>query len=516
VSATIVWTSPAGAALAAFLLSPLVAFAAGAEIPATPVMTVYQFNGPLDVPFYEIEGFARHGPSSAAGTLAQGTSVVPCLVIRAGTALTDGDGTPYVGFDVVVDARGATPESSARFAEVSRQRRAMTVANHHCPDGTAHVIDVRKLAALGKAPSFDPPRTDAPAAPNPPAPGDLDEIVRAFHASRHCEEANRRLIGRRDALARAWSAFVAESGARWPADRLARARQLDFVLRTALYEGHLGRGCNAYGACERNVIALSIRNRAVERCLAAQGCRSSGDFEGVAATVSQYNIWDEVLTQTTGLTSCFLRPDLADRAPYAKLRAIYEQSAADVERILYGGGADLRSLFAGSPPAVLTELRHYYHPPAMGKCFPDRRRLEYISGAVARRGDDFALLANTRVQVGERRGKGYLFREAVIADENDRDVVQLFDRHPGFVIDGRKVEMQAPTRCTPYGTPRQCRFQDVGRYRKTPSWLAQGKPLQLECTVRARGEDCRREARPETVRVGGICDTAMQPVAGVP
>jgi len=36
-------------------------------------------------------------------------------------------------------------------------------------------------------------------------------------------------------------------------------------MRTAIYEGHLDRGCNAYGACERNIIALSIRNRAQPR-----------------------------------------------------------------------------------------------------------------------------------------------------------------------------------------------------------------------------------------------------------
>ncbi|MFN8642775.1 MAG: hypothetical protein U0802_14405 [Candidatus Binatia bacterium] len=79
-------------------------------------------------------------------------------------------------------------------------------------------------------------------------------------------------------------------------------------MRTALYEGHIGRGCSAYGACERNVIALSIRNRAVERCLAGQGCRQAGDFEGVSSAVAQYNIWDEYLTQTTGPASCTTAP----------------------------------------------------------------------------------------------------------------------------------------------------------------------------------------------------------------
>ena len=142
-------------------------------------------------------------------------------------------------------------------------------------------------------------------------------------------------------------------------------------MRTVLYEGHLGRGCSAYGACERDVIALSIRNRALERCLGGQGCTSRGDFEGVASAVSQYNIWDEYVTQTSGLTSCFLRPDLAGNEHYARLQAMYEQSAGDVERILFGGARDLEELFPLSPLAELTAMRNYYHPPAMGKCFPE-------------------------------------------------------------------------------------------------------------------------------------------------
>ena len=45
----------------------------------------------------------------------------------------------------------------------------------------------------------------------------------------------------------------------------------------------------------------------------------------------------------------------------------------------------------------------------MGKCFPDEPRIEFMSGAVARRGGDFALIAGTRIEVGEKRGGGYEF-----------------------------------------------------------------------------------------------------------
>lgn len=494
----------------------LLATPALADIPATPLMTVYQFNGPSGVPYHAVGQFRGDRAAQPAGTLAQGTAVIPCLVVRAGRALTDDDGTPFVGFEVVVDAREATPEDSARFKTLAAQRKALTVPNHHCPADTRYVIDARRLVALGKAPSFDPPRplTEAGA---PPAGGDqLDTIVRAFHASPPCEAANARLMGRREALRWAWDAFTTANDDHWPAAALRQARQLDYVMRTALYEGHLGRGCNAYAACERDVIALSIRNRALERCLRGQGCRQDGDFEGVASAVAQYNIWDEFLTQTTGLTSCFLRPDLAGQPHYARLQAMYAQNVADVERVLFGGAAGLQAVFPGVAPAQLARLRHYYHPPAMGKCFPRDARLEYVSAAVARRGDDFALIANTRVRVDDAGDGGYRFRIADVEELPERDVVTLADRYPGFVIDARKIELKTPSGCTPYGTPRSCRFEAVGRHRKVPSWLADGDPMRIPCRVQARDEACAAAPRPETVAVGGACDTAMQPVAGVP
>ena len=498
------------------VLCLVLAVPALADIPATPLMTVYQFNGPDGVPFYEVADTRGDRLPPPAGTLAQGTSVIPCLVVRGGRPLTAADGTPYVGFEVVVDARTATPDAADRFKSVAAQRKALTVANHHCPAGTAYVIDARRLIAQGKAPSFDPPRPLEAAETAPAARDQLDAIVRAFHASSTCEAANARLMDRRDALRWAWDTFTKANGERWPATALRQARQLDYVMRTALYEGHLGRGCSAYGACERDVIALSIRNRALERCLGGQGCRQEGDFEGVSSAVAQYNIWDEFLAQTTGLTSCFLRPDLADRPPYARLQAMYAQSVGDVERILFGGSAGLEAVFPGVAPSQLARLRHYYHPPAMGKCFPGEARLEYVSAAVARRGDDFALVANTRVRVDEAAEGGYAFRIAEIEDLPDRDAVRLVDRYPGFVIDGRKIELKAPSGCTPYGTPRSCRFDTVGRRRKVPSWLADGDPMRLTCRVQARDEACAAPPRAETVALGGACDTAMQPVAGVP
>lgn len=512
-----------------FILLLLISVQARGGIPATPVMTLYKFNGDLEIPYFGIDTFQKKGPTSPAGTLTQGSSLIPCLVIRNGRPLTDSSGTPFVGFQVVVDSRKATPASTEQFKKAVAERQSMTVPNHHCDGSVKHVIDIRSLYALEKAPFFDPPVSAAlekGGSPNA-GQGPLDEIVRAFHNSAQCEQASGSLVGRRTALERAWSRFIADNKGRWPGEALQQARHLDYTLRTALFEGHYDRGCNAYGACERDVIALTIRNRG-GACSSRQGCASPGDFQGVSSAVSQYNIWDEYLTQISGLTSCFLRRDLGSadvtlngqespRASYYdKLRGMYEQNLADFQRILFGDDRDLREIFQGASLNDVKSLRHYYHAPAMGKCFPGQDRVEYISGAVATKGNDFALIANKRILVGDKTNGGYFFREFVVKEEEDRDVTSVLDNYPGFVVDGRKVELKRPTNCPAYGIPPGCKLDSIGRYRKTPSWLNAGKPLELQCRIRDRGEKCRSEERPTTVSVGGSCDTQMRPVAGVP
>ena len=93
-----------------------------ASIPATPVMTLYRFNGNLEIPYYDIESFAQSGPSRPAGRLTQGTSLIPCLVIRDGRPLTDRQGTPYVGFEIVVNSRTATPAGGSSTGHPAEDR----------------------------------------------------------------------------------------------------------------------------------------------------------------------------------------------------------------------------------------------------------------------------------------------------------------------------------------------------------------------------------------------------------
>jgi hypothetical protein len=152
----------------------------------------------------------------------------------------------------------------------------------------------------------------------------------------------------------------------------------------------------------------------------------------------------------------------------------------------------------------------------MGKCFPNHKGVEYMSGAIARKGGDFALIANTRIQVEGQVGDGYRFREFLVTEDEDADRIRLEDNFPGFVVDGRKVSGKPPASCPPYGIPAGCRHESIGRYRKVPAWLGSGKPLELQCRIKDRGESCKSAPTTTSVSVGGVCDTQMRPVAHVP
>jgi hypothetical protein len=110
-----------------------------ADIPATPVMTLYRFNGPSEIPYYRVEEIGGNGPGAPAGTLAQGTSVIPCLVMKNGEALTDRQGVPYVGFEVVVDARTATPAATGQYRQTFTARQTLRVKNHQCEPDVRYV-----------------------------------------------------------------------------------------------------------------------------------------------------------------------------------------------------------------------------------------------------------------------------------------------------------------------------------------------------------------------------------------
>ena len=68
--------------------------------------------------------------------------------------------------------------------------------------------------------------------------------------------------------------------------------------------------------------------------------------------------------------------------------------------------------------------------------------MEYLSGAVARKGNNFVLLADTRIKVGARVPGGYLFQSFLARSGADRDTAQVVDNYPGFVVDARRISLK--------------------------------------------------------------------------
>ena len=93
-----------------------------------------------------------------------------------------------------------------------------------------------------------------------------------------------------------------------------------------------------------------------------------------------------------------------------------------------------------------------------------------MAGAVARHGDDFALIANTRIEVGDKVGKDYRFRSFRVEETEARDVVDIRDDYPGFLVDGRKVTLAPPSGCRPYGIPAGCPPGAASGRRRRCTW----------------------------------------------
>jgi hypothetical protein len=500
----------------AFILVGLCAEAAWA-VPAAPIMTPYRFNTRRATPYYSTVSVMSQKTPKRVGVIEQGTPLVPCVPLVNGQALHSSSGTPYVGFSVLLDIKKATAQSLELLGKRRLEQSRLQVLNHHCPALPKHVLKLKTLILAKSALVIEPPLSDLPSKKKVllGKTSALEDVVRAFHASSQCVMAQSSLLDRRLSLKSAWSSFAKAHAAVVDKAKMSRARSLDMVLRTSLFEGHLDRGCSAYGACERNIIALSIRNRALGRCAAWQGCREKGDFEGVATSISQYNIWDIYPTQVSSLTGCFLRKELSRDPHYAKLQNMAAQSLGDLEAILFGDETRIAGLFPDNAMRQLKRLRHYYHPPAMGKCFPQHPRVEYISGAVARSGSNYVLIGNSRVSIGLKKTQGYLFKSFKWKSQARDDKIEIVDDFPTFYLDPSDVSLRQSRACTPYGVLPGCKFESIGRYRKPPYWAKSGKTLRLKCRVNSADASCAAPMTLSEVEVGGVCDVDMQPISGV-
>jgi hypothetical protein len=123
----------------------------------------------------------------------QGTSLIPCLMIRNGEPLTDKDRARPMSASRSWSIRARRLSASTEvFKRAVAERKELQVRNHHCAASVRNVINVRELYALEKAPFFDPPRSGGRSGSAGGA-SELDRLVRAFHDSSECASVNARV-----------------------------------------------------------------------------------------------------------------------------------------------------------------------------------------------------------------------------------------------------------------------------------------------------------------------------------
>ncbi len=162
----------------------------------------------------------------------------------------------------------------------------------------------------------------------------IDRALRQFHNS-ICTASG----SGRDALLKKWEVFVASKKDKRAQQVARNAQHVDIVARTiigeAQNEGHLFDPRKIQNltkeifhphavSCQRDIIALSIRNRAQTKRFKEFGHRYLGDFTGAASTDSQYNAWFPHLVghMNHRITSCFY----SENTEYFNLRKRSDRS----------------------------------------------------------------------------------------------------------------------------------------------------------------------------------------------
>jgi hypothetical protein len=538
-------------------------------------MSVYKWASQLKLPVYAPNRLPINGAKpKPAGYLRQGTKLLPCIVMRGGQPIPHARAQPFVGYEVLLDEpdtsgmntnsltkyQDALPDRLAAFRRQVDSLKDTRVPSHECAKGYAGpVINARLLVKLSRAPPAfrEPKREKVVTAEDTTSqvralvtgPDQVRELATIYHDSKFCASVNKHVHGRRNRMLQSWRDFVDLVESLRPEMKVSArlASQADIVARTATFEGDLVHGCTAHGLCEIDLITLSVRNRGDHtRCSNGDkqfACKYKGDYASAAASVTQYNIWDHLFTMKDSITSCYLRSDLSPersyagpwldrfgevsddaRAKYRKEQARFSAAFSRTELILSTPRAELKNLFRAENEADIHELRHYFHPKAMGKCLPRDPRQEYMPAAYVKRGDSFFLLLRERVLVGASirdpvLGQAFEFSLAEVAsDSSGVERVIPTTPMPDVLVASSRVALGTPSRCTPYGVEASCKFDKVLRHRRTPPWLTSGTAARVTCRNVPDGpKDCSSPAadvRPVTL--GGRCSIDFMPMSRVP
>ncbi len=378
-------------------------------------------------------------------------------------------------------------------------------------------------------------------------PTNIVDMVRLFHETT-CNNLRMSNSTRAD-LIKKWEQFIfnvkAKSG---DAGRLAEeAMRVDLATRTVLYESHPSWMGQDMGQCEWDVIALTLRNRA-DLCKKHYGCRFKGDVVGVATSPSQYNIWRDGDANGTFIGSCFLRPDLRDgeylnleddeKAFFRRRVIAFENAVKRTHQILSVSEYELRDQFdvlsydGNSDPTPemksrgLRGLRHYFHPEAMGQCYPSHYKdTRWVTAAYVEHRytsedgtpqSNYSLIRRRRVLPQSQVGDSWSFFAAEIFEERNRNREMTYAWNENTYGNGvlpASVVFKYPNdsnQCTYRGTHPECSVGETHEdhtYRKMKqSWFNPkhgGKSISIQCRI---PKSCSESDCP---RFNGRCDSRM-------
>jgi hypothetical protein len=389
----------------------------------------------------------------------------------------------------------------------------------------------------------------------------VSDLIHEFHNSK-CESLRPRdptsssMAIEITQLFKEWDQFIAQKKSLHPELRraLSMAKELDAVARTITFEGHplsmleqeedstvTPSQCTSLGncpisSCEQRILALTIRNRANNSNCAQFGCRSHGDYFGVATKPNQFNIWIPSYTHRF-IATCFMK-DGIETAPVGdkdfelyRNRARQFRFALDAAaRILYGNSSEW-DLAKANGSASLDSLTHYFHPGGMPGCDPDNYDHRYSLGAkyVHSSGakPDFDLVLNATITA-----KGSLPAEipAVIAhalssDEKieakkrgARNLSYEFipfrpsgDSRDWYIDTSGASKIQTANVCVRGGLGSMVKNSGacpnvIPQYYTVPSWgYASGvEQMAFTCTFPTK-----------KIVLGGKCDSRIQPIGNV-
>jgi len=372
-------------------------------------------------------------------------------------------------------------------------------------------------------------------------PNDVLGMVQLFHETT-CNNLRISNSTRVD-LINKWEQFISviETHGNYHYRLALYAVKVDLASRTVQYESHANWSENDKGQCEWDIIALTLINRTTACSGSTKyehyGCETGGDVVGISTAPKQYHIWRDNSANSTFIGSCFLRSDLKEGEYLNLSRSLgnkyrnrviaYENIIVRTEEILstrnefmtfkfevlsYDGKTNLS--FWEKERAILG-LRHYYHPQAMGQCYPDKYKSTrwvnstYIkhkyTDASGIEQTNYSLMRRRRIIPQNEIGNFWTFLAAEVFSNKDPSKEMTYEWNTKIYGDGLISNYMAflvpndSFKCTYQGMLPECSEGQTSpnhTYKKMKhSWfdpIVGGKSIAIRCKIpeSCTGTDC--------------------------